>query len=185
MKTVLMLGRGWRMAILLTNGNYYIAHNRTGAVIKVSDIEQAQDFYTIERAIAQKKKTPRKCASYHYIDTDKIEMIKEAGIRGKRKKSSNQKRLSVYQKTEGHCYLCGEFVEFDVFEMEHRIPVSKGGTNDLSNLFCSCHYCNQMKQDIYPADFMEKISQIVMYQMEKKYGNCFEWKVVQELLKMI
>lgn len=39
------------MAILLTNGKYYIAHNRTGAVIKVSDIEQAQDFYSVERAI--------------------------------------------------------------------------------------------------------------------------------------
>ena len=173
------------MAILLTNGAYYIAHNETGAVIKVSNREQAQDFYSVERAIAQKKKTPRKCASYHYIDTDKIEsegIAKGIGIRGKRKKFSNQERLRVYQKTEGHCYLCGEFVEFDFFEIEHRVPISRGGTNDLSNLFCSCHCCNQIKQDIYPADFMEKISQIFQYQMGKKYGNHLEWEIVQELL---
>lgn len=152
------------MAILLTNGDYYIAHNKTGAVIKVSDVEQAQNFYTIERAVTQKKKTPRKCASYYYIDTDKIEaegMIKrierETGEREKRKKFSNQERNFVYQKTDGHCYLCGEFVEFDFFEIEHRIPISKGGTNDLSNLFCSCHCCSQ-----------------ILYQMEERYGNYWE-----------
>ena len=52
------------MAILLTNGKYYIAHNRTGAVIKVADIEQAQDFYSVERAINQRNRTPGKCAGY-------------------------------------------------------------------------------------------------------------------------
>ena len=59
------------MAILLTNGKFYIAHNRTGAVIKVTDIEQAQDFYSVERAINQRNKTPGKCAGYYYIDTEK------------------------------------------------------------------------------------------------------------------
>ena len=59
------------MAILLTNGKYYIAHNRTGAVIKVADIEHAQDFYSVERAINQRNKTPGKCAGYYYIDTEK------------------------------------------------------------------------------------------------------------------
>ncbi len=41
------------MAILLTNGKFYIAHNRTGAVIKVADIEQAQDFYSVERRLTK------------------------------------------------------------------------------------------------------------------------------------
>ncbi len=58
------------MAIVLTNGKYFITHNKTGAVIKVSDISQAQDFYSIERAIAQKNKAPGKCAGYYYIDTN-------------------------------------------------------------------------------------------------------------------
>ena len=51
------------MAILLTNGKFYIAHNRTGAVIKVADIEHAQDFYSVERAINQRNRTPGKSAS--------------------------------------------------------------------------------------------------------------------------
>lgn len=148
------------MAIVLTNGKCFISHNETGAVIKVSDISQAQDFHSIERAIAQKNKAPGKCAGYYFIDTDidaaakdtkeKIATNKTDTVKrnNKRKIFSTRERLKIYRKTKGHCYFCGEFVDFDSFEIEHRIPISKGGTNDLSNLFCSCHCCNSIKHDI-------------------------------------
>ena len=182
------------MAILLTNGTYYIAHSKRGAVVKVSDIGEAQDFYSVERAVAQKNKTPGKCASYYYIDTDMAdeapeENKKKPGPKRKRTKYkafSMQKRQEVYLKTEGHCYLCGEFVGFDSFEVEHKIPLSKGGTNELDNLFCACHCCNAIKHDIYPEDFMEKISQIFMHQMEIKYERCgksLQWQSLYEGLR--
>lgn len=57
------------MAIVLTNGTHYIAHDKSGAIIKVTNIKQAQDFYSVERAIAQKKKSPSKTKGYYYIDT--------------------------------------------------------------------------------------------------------------------
>lgn len=161
------------MAIVLTNGKYFIAHTKKGAVIKVSDISQAQDFYSVERAIAQKNKTLGKCAGYYFIDTNiDADGTKEKKITNKteavkRKIFSERERLTIYRKTKGHCYLCGEFVNFDYFEIEHRIPISKGGTNDLSNLFCSCHLCNSIKHDIHPLEFMEKITQIFLYQTQK------------------
>ena len=51
------------MAVLLTNGTHYIAHSSTGAVIKVSDVRDAQNFHTSERAVRQKQKAPGKCVS--------------------------------------------------------------------------------------------------------------------------
>lgn len=171
------------MAILLTNGKYYIAHSSTGAVIKVPDIGKAQNFRTVERAVKQKDKAPGKCAGFYYIDTDMAQM--GAGVqepRDKRKKFSAKNRLDIYRKTEGHCYLCGEFVDFDSFEVEHHIPISKGGTNGLDNLYCSCPTCNAIKRDIYPKEFMEKISQIFLCQMQKKYGDSLDWKVAHRLL---
>ena len=57
------------MAILLTNGTHYIAHNKSGTIIKVTDIDQAQDFYSVERAIHLKNKSPSKTKGYYYIDT--------------------------------------------------------------------------------------------------------------------
>lgn len=146
---------------------------------------QAQDFHTVERAVKQKKKAPGKCAGFYYIDTDKEGAEKDKQeAKTKRKRFSAKDRMDVYRKTEGHCYLCGEFVDFDSFEVEHHIPISKGGTNDLDNLYCSCVICsNAIKRDIYPKEFMEKISQIFLYQMQKKYGDSLDWKVVNRLLK--
>ena len=62
------------MAIVLTNGIYYIAHNESGAIIKVTDIEKAQDFHSVERANNLKNKAPGKTRDYYCIDTSLKEM---------------------------------------------------------------------------------------------------------------
>ena len=144
------------MAIVLTNGKYYIAHDAVGAIIKVTDIEQAQDFYSVERAIKQKQKCQGKCRNYYHIDTDVVvdneenntQLDKPQKSKCKRKSFSRIERLQIYRKTEGHCYLCGDFVDFNMFEAEHKIPLAKGGTNDLDNIFPACHSCNTIKRDI-------------------------------------
>ena len=179
------------MAILLTNGNYYIAHNNTGGIIKVATIAQAQDFHSVERAITQKNKCPGKCSGYYFIDTSIADVIESSGEsvskkKIKHKQFTNRKRRSIYEKTQGHCYLCGELVKFNSFEVEHKTPLSKGGTNDISNLYCSCHKCNKIKRNIYYEDFMETISQIFMYQMQLQNGDSLRWKIIhRELLKMV
>lgn len=110
----------------------------------------------------------------------------ENAAKVKRKSFTQEQRAEVYRKTKGYCYLCGDFVDFTEFEIEHKVPISKGGTNDISNLFCSCHVCNSIKQDIYPEDFMERISKIFMHQMENKYSKKMTWKMMSKKLhKMI
>ena len=175
------------MGILLTNGKCYIAVSSSGKTSKVTDIKKAKDFISIESAIAHKNKAPGKCAGYYFIDTDIAQVENEnRDNKIKRKSFSVNERIKVYRKTKGHCYLCGEFIDFDSFEIEHKVPISKGGTNDLDNLFCSCHCCNTIKQDIYPEDFMEKISQIFIYQAYKKNKNSFRWKILnRELRKLL
>lgn len=175
------------MAVLLTNGTSYIRHNRTGAVIRVPDMEDAQDFHTVERALMQKRKAPSKCAGFYHVDTDDVEAEPhgEAGGTVKRRGFSAKERLAVYRKTEGHCYLCGEFVDFDSFEMEHSIPVSKGGTNNISNLFCACHRCNTIKHDACPEEFMDRVVRIFLYQMQKRNGKRMEWRIARKLLESL
>lgn len=191
------------MAIILTNGNYYIAHSNTGALIKVTDIKQAQDFYSVERAIQQRDKHPGKCAGYFFIDTALVDIIESKVVvnvvenkkKAKRKKKkakprhrcfTKEMRRSIYEKTQGHCYLCGEAIGFKAFEVEHKKPISKGGKDDLDNLYPSCHECNKIKNNIFYEDFMEKVSQIFMYQMQTQYGNSLRWKFVnRELSKMM
>lgn len=176
------------MAIVLTNGKFYIARNSKGKMIKVTDISKAKDFFSVENAILQKRKAPSKCAGYYYIDTSIDPTIYQDSDTGKikRKNFSANDRKNIYRKTNGCCYLCGEFVDFDSFEIEHQIPLAKGGTNDISNLYCSCHICNTMKNSIYPQELLEKITQIFMYQMEQKHHRSLIWKVLHKVLaKMV
>lgn len=167
------------MAILLTNGKYYIAHNRTGAVIKVSDIEQAQDFYSVERAINQRNRTPGKCAGYYYIDTEKY----KAKI--KRKNYSDEERKIIYNKSSGRCELCGQRLLFEEMTLDHIMPLSMGGEDSMENLQTACYACNQFKSNILPDDFMDRIIKIFLYQTENKYSKDMKLKIIHKLVEVL
>lgn len=166
--------------------NKYIGYSDTRKVIHVEKLENAYRFNTPNEARNARKKASKKMASFHVymlMGNGKLEKVSDNTL--KRKKFTKEERIKIYRKTEGHCYLCGEFVDFDSYEIEHKVPLSKGGTNDLSNLYCACHCCNTIKHDIYPTDFMEKIIQIFMYQMEKKIHNRFKKCIIRKTLKSI
>lgn len=57
------------------------------------------------------------------------------------------KRLSriVFERDNYTCCYCGE--KGGILEMDHVIPFSKGGTDDISNLVTSCRKCNRQKKD--------------------------------------
>lgn len=182
------------MAILLTNGEYYIAHNKTGAVIKVSDAEQAQNFYTVEKAEHQINKTPGKCSGYYYIDTDvtPIESIMKSETKKIKKKSavkrkhySGAERKAIYEKANGCCQLCGRKIAFEDMTIDHIVPLGKDGSNDLDNTQAACFICNQFKANVYPELFFDRITEIFMYQMEKQYSDNLTWKMARNMLMEI
>ena len=169
------------MAIVLTNGKYYIAHDRAGAVIKVTDIEQAQDFYSIEKAINQKRKTPGKCAGYYYIDTES----KAYKRKMKRKIYSDEERKIIYNKSGGRCELCGLRITQENMTLDHIIPLSMGGKDDIENLQAACFTCNQFKRNILPEDFMDKIVKIFLYQTERKCGKDMKLRIIHKLVETL
>lgn len=71
-------------------------------------------------------------------------------------KWSLNKQLAVYSKTNFRCAYCGKQLNFEPikldcglttceFAIDHVIPKSKGGSNDISNLLPSCKTCNISK----------------------------------------
>ena len=181
------------MAIVLTNGQFYIAHNKSGAVIKVPNIAQAQNFYSVERAICQKNKAPGKCSGYYYIDTD-ITSPKESDqvtAKDKKKSSVKRKRYSteqrklIYKNDNGRCQLCGRKIEFERATLDHVIPLSQGGIDSLDNIKLACESCNRQKASYLPDQFIDRITEIFMYQMEKKCGKSLRWKICHKLMMEI
>ncbi len=60
----------------------------------------------------------------------------------------------IYDRTDGYCHLCCKKLSFSnyarygyrgVWEVEHSVPLSKGGTNHLNNLYPACISCNRSK----------------------------------------
>lgn len=55
------------------------------------------------------------------------------------------------------CYYCGGKAE----SVDHLLPRSKGGKNDLANLVPACMRCNQMKSDMTLEEFLAHLEKVV------------------------
>jgi 5-methylcytosine-specific restriction endonuclease McrA len=55
---------------------------------------------------------------------------------------------SLFEEQEGFCFYCGELL-YSSFEatvhIEHKTPISRGGSNDIENIALSCARCNVNK----------------------------------------
>ena len=54
-------------------------------------------------------------------------------------------RHQVFQRDEYRCRECGASKDETSLEIDHIVPVAKGGTNDIDNLQTLCRECNRMK----------------------------------------
>ncbi len=60
-------------------------------------------------------------------------------------KNYRQNAHVLYGQQEGNCAGCREHFPFKVFDVDHLIPQSKGGTDHIDNLQLLCSHCNRMK----------------------------------------
>ena len=54
-------------------------------------------------------------------------------------------RFQVFKRDNFTCQYCGRKTPEVILELEHIIPLSKGGTDELDNLTTSCFECNRGK----------------------------------------
>ncbi len=71
----------------------------------------------------------------------------EFGPPGKRVNIPSHIRAAVWNKTGGNCWYCKKpTTPYDDFQVDHVIPVSKGGVNRIDNLVPCCKSCNSTKR---------------------------------------
>lgn len=63
----------------------------------------------------------------------------------KRTPLSKTVRFEVFKRDKFSCQYCGRSAPDVILEVDHIVPVSKGGGNDLMNLITSCQDCNRGK----------------------------------------
>lgn len=75
--------------------------------------------------------------------------VKRRGAEGKHTKRDIQVQLASQK---GLCWWCGKPYE-DKFEIDHRIPLSRGGTNWANSICITCFECNRSKHNKLPHEF--------------------------------
>ena len=170
------------MAYVITNGKCFIKMTCTGAVEKTENIQEAMMYLSIEKAKDRILSESGKIRRYYILDIDT--WLKYYVSKG-RIKFPKEIREAIYREYDGTCALCGHRIKYDDMTLDHIVPLVMGGADNINNLQCTCNTCNMFKGSILPEDFVEHITDIFMYQMEKRYGNKLRWKIVHNLLLKI
>lgn len=168
------------MTYVLQKGEYYCYIDDKKAICKTADINLSTRFPSKEKALRQLQKASKKLKGFQIMELATNENGEDV-IKVKRKSFSSVQRTAIYNKNKGRCAICGDFVPYGNFTIDHIIPLAKGGTNELENLQCACEICNRIKQDILPKDLMDKLNQIILYQMRLNYDDTL-WKDISRLV---
>ena len=81
----------------------------------------------------------------------RIEVL-EAALKRKRSALRGAVREMVYGRDGDRCRYCGGALTGDSRTVDHVVPVSRGGTNQLANLVTACRRCNRMKGQHLPEE---------------------------------
>ncbi len=82
----------------------------------------------------------------------------------------DEERLSeIFQKTSGECAYCekqlawpnyGRVGTRGAWQVDHRLPLSRGGTDHLNNLSAACVGCNLAKGDLTAREYMSALEPV-------------------------
>ena len=74
----------------------------------------------------------------------------------RRPRFSKRKRELLYKSQRGRCMYCGIKLGMAFFDIDHKIPFAKKGSDDVENLQMLCRPCNGRKGDMTDGDFRKK-----------------------------
>lgn len=89
-----------------------------------------------------------------------------------------RKRRAVIDRAGGYCEYCQSRSDYttETFAVEHIIPISLGGTDDLENLALACSGCNNYKHDkIEAIDPVDGILTLLFHPRRQRWRDHFAW----------
>tara|TARA_B100002019_G_C20960335_1_gene445996 strand:- start:11 stop:571 length:561 start_codon:yes stop_codon:yes gene_type:complete len=118
-----------------------------------------------KRLVKRRAKYPLYRRSMEWVGFDKLK--KSKNIWRARKDKNRAELLHEYIKEEfnNKCYISGRDLpdDFSKIELDHIKPVSKGGSNDISNMGPTLRHSNAMKSDMTMEELLELCTDVLEY----------------------
>lgn len=114
-------------------------------------------------------------AQTDYIE-DEVSDVSDSE-RTERRLFTYDERVAILKSTGGKCACCGCKLTTRTLTVEHIIPISRGGTNDMENLTALCETCNKDKSNLLylPRSFyMALIGTTTVRQMDDMVRQWFK-----------
>lgn len=93
-----------------------------------------------------------------------------------RRRFSKAERAKILERSGGKCLCCGKQLKPEDFTVDHVVPLSRGGTNDIENLVALCFNCNSFKSnDLYvPQSFYKNASEKLLKELNNHFDKWFD-----------
>lgn len=97
--------------------------------------------------------------------------IKVYSINGaaRRTKIKKDLREQIYEASDKKCAICGKPLELSEITIDHIVPLSRGGSNEIDNYRILCYSCNQFKGDRLDEEMYDGMIDILAAKLTKSY----------------
>lgn len=98
-----------------------------------------------------------------------------------RKRLKSRDRAEIYEMFQGRCAYCGTEIPRGKMEIDHVVPLRKGGEDIRRNMFPACHSCNHYKSTLTLEQFRDSIEKWpdVLHRSNSTYRNAVRFGMVE------
>jgi 5-methylcytosine-specific restriction endonuclease McrA len=68
------------------------------------------------------------------------------------KRLTKNERLTILEKTDGKCHICGQDISINEFQADHVVSHVRGGTHSVDNYLPACFICNNYRWHYLPEE---------------------------------
>ena len=87
----------------------------------------------------------------------------------RRRRIPKFEREMVYNKYGGRCAYCGTSITYKDMQVDHRVPLARGGADNLDNYMPACRTCNHYKHTLTVEDFRIQIGFLTSRLRKREY----------------
>ncbi|MTI66288.1 MAG: HNH endonuclease [Firmicutes bacterium] len=81
-------------------------------------------------------------------------------------KLKNKEKVYIYNRENKKCFFCKKKLKFRQVTLDHYLPLSKDGTDEVFNLVVSCRKCNKLKDNKVPIDYERVLIELFLKAVE-------------------